>query len=103
MKTPELWLDSLDMVKSGTQNIVQAVQLVMVKHKSRSKGTQYENTGIVNLTLKKIFLDRTPLKLVLAGKVSTLSCDTNVTVGRIKVTFLVYLSCVSLLLFHDMC
>ena len=41
MKTPELWLDSLDIVKSGTQNIVQAVQLVMVKHKSHSKGTQY--------------------------------------------------------------
>ena len=49
------------MVKSGVQNIVQAVQLVMVKHKSRSKGTQYENTRIVNLTSKKIFLDRTLL------------------------------------------
>ena len=49
------------MVKSGTQNIVQAVQLVMVKHKSRLKGTQYENTRIVNLTSKKIFLDRTLL------------------------------------------
>ena len=61
MKTPELWFDSLDMVKSGTQNIVQAVQLVMVKHKSRSKGMQYENTRIVNLTSKKIFLDRTLL------------------------------------------
>ena len=49
------------MVKSGVQNIVQAVQLVMVKHKSRSKGMQYENTRIVNLTSKKIFLDRTLL------------------------------------------
>ena len=61
MKTPELWLDSLDMVKSGAKNIVQAVQLVMVKHKSHSKGMQYENTRIVNLTSKKIFLDRTLL------------------------------------------
>ena len=61
MKTPELWLDSSHMVKSGTQNIVQAVQFSHGKtQKSLKRNTVWKHQNC-NLTSKKIFLDRTLL------------------------------------------
>ena len=61
MKTPELWLDSLDMVKSGMQNILKAVQFSHGKTQKSLKRNAVWKHQNCKLDLEEDILDRTLL------------------------------------------